>query len=206
MEVGVRCHKPFSKEHLDWGEYVENNGFVCIHAIEFKDRHRGNSCRLKDLFDLGYTDAAIEAIHVPENRDSTCSLNADSIKKNATRVVYSFNNYTSAAPKLTVYTIPGHPLNNNFSLRCGVSVDEGPVYIVDFKTEGRSEEWKENVLRNRAERTIQLPQLNKGHHSLKIYFIDPGVILDEVRIDFGGLKKAYSAIPATITSNWRYRY
>jgi hypothetical protein len=71
---------------------------------------------------------------------------------------------------------------------------------------GRSEEWKENVLRNRAERTIQLSHLNRGHHTLKIYAIDPGVILDEIRIDLGGLKKAYSAIPATAPGNWRLRY
>jgi hypothetical protein len=91
-------------------------------------------------------------------------------------------------------------------MRYGVSVDEGPVNIVDFKTVGRSEEWKENVLRNRAERTIQFQHLKKGRHTLKIYAIDPGVILDEIRIDLGGLKKAYSAIPATTPNDWRKRY
>jgi hypothetical protein len=53
------------------------------------------------------------------------------------------------------------------------------------------------VLRNRAERKIELPFLSAGKHTLQIYYVDPGVILDEVRIDLGGLKKAYSTIPET---------
>ena len=35
-------------------------------------------------------------------------------------------------------------------MRYAVSIDDGPLTIVDFKTFGRSEEWKQNVLRNRA--------------------------------------------------------
>jgi hypothetical protein len=205
MEVKVRCHTPFDREHFDWGQYAENNGFVCIHPMNLENLHDGIAYGWAPLFDLGYTGGAWEVVRLP-NRDPGYSLNADTIKKNSSRLDYSFDTYTSAAPTITVYTIPGHPLNNNFSMRCGVSVDDGPVKIVDFKTVGRSEEWKENVLRNRAERTIQFPHLNKGRHTLKIYAIDPGVMLDEIRIDLGGLKKAYSAIPASAPRNWRLRY
>jgi hypothetical protein len=69
------------------------------------------------------------------------------------------------------------------------------VKLVDFRTFGRTEEWKQNVLGNRAERKLQLPFLGKGAHTLKIFAVDPGVILDEIRIDLGGLKKAYGLIP-----------
>ena len=82
-------------------------------------------------------------------------------------------------------------------MRYGLSVDDGPVKIVDFRTFGRSEEWKQNVLSNRAERKIQMPLLDQGYHTLKIYAIDPGVLLDEIRIDLGGLKRAYSSITET---------
>jgi hypothetical protein len=82
-------------------------------------------------------------------------------------------------------------------MRYGVSVDDGPVTIVDFKTIGRSEEWKENVLRNRAERKIKLQFPDRGLHTLRIYCIDPGVMLDEIRIEFFGLNKAYSSLPET---------
>jgi hypothetical protein len=197
MEVKVQCHRPFDKEELDGGEYAENNGFVCIYPINNRRGHNDTANGWLPVLGLGYTGGAMEVVRQPGKRDSNSSLNADSIKRNNARLYYSFDTYTSAAAAITVYTIPTQPLNNKFSMRYGVSVDEGPLSIVDFKTVGRSEEWKENVLRNRAERTIQLPHLNKGKHTLKIYAIDPGVILDEIRIDLGGLKKAYSAIPAS---------
>src|SRR6185503_18271278 len=90
-----------------------------------------------------------------------------------------------------------YPINNNYSGRYAVSIDEERVKMVDIKTIGRSEEWKQNVLRNRAERKIEMPFLRLGKHTLKIYCIDPGVILDEIRIDVGGLKEAYGSIPET---------
>src|SRR5580765_3799680 len=103
-----------------------------------------------------------------------------------------------AAPAVTVFTLPTYPLNNAYSMRYAVSVDEGPLQIIDFRTFGRSEEWKQNVLRNRAETKTQLPLLSAGKHTLKIFCVDPGVVIDEIRIDLGGLKNAYSAIPETI--------
>ncbi|MBO9203195.1 MULTISPECIES: glycosyl hydrolase 115 family protein [Niastella] len=206
MEVNIRCHQPFNRDHFTWGQYAENNGFVCIHPMNLQTFHKGAAYQWAPRFDLGYTGGVLEVVHSPE-RDPYYSLNTDSIKKNSGWLAYSFDTYTAATPTITVYTIPTQPLNNKFSMRYGVSVDDGPVKVVDFKTVGRSEEWKENVLRNRAERTIQLPHLNKGRHSLKIYAIDPGVILDEIRIDLGGLKKAYSTIPPTTDPrlDWRHR-
>jgi hypothetical protein len=44
---------------------------------------------------------------------------------------------------------------------------------------------------------VAIPYLDAGKHTLKIFAVDPGVILDEIRIDLGGLKKGYSAIPET---------
>ncbi|HSK13912.1 MAG TPA: hypothetical protein VK907_11910 [Phnomibacter sp.] len=70
--------------------------------------------------------------------------------------------------------------------------------MVDFRTFGRSEEWKQNVLSNRAEPVIEMPWLEKGYHTLKIYGIDPGVTLDEIRLNLGGMKQAYSVLPETI--------
>ena len=82
-------------------------------------------------------------------------------------------------------------------MRYAVSVDGGPLQVVDFRTFGRSEEWKQNVLKNRAEKKVPLSTLAKGAHTLRIYSVDPGVVLQKVLVDLGGLKKAYSTVPET---------
>ena len=82
-------------------------------------------------------------------------------------------------------------------MRYAVAIDNGPVKIVDFKTSGRSQEWKLNVLRNSAIRKVPGEILQPGKHVLRIYMVDPGVVLDRIIIDMGGYKEAYSAVPET---------
>jgi hypothetical protein len=82
-------------------------------------------------------------------------------------------------------------------MRYGVSIDDGPIQITDFRTFGRSEEWKQNVLSNTATRTFRFPVLKPGRHTLKIFAIDPGVMLDRAIIDFNKEQKNYSVLPET---------
>jgi hypothetical protein len=176
---------------------IENNGYVCMKAGSYSSiRDSSKSFTWKRYYDLGYSGTVLSA-SLPHTGDKPMETDMERIKKEAHYVEYDFYTFTAAAPTMTVFAVPAHPVNNNFSNRYAVSVDDGPVTMVDFKTEGRSEEWKRNVLSNRATRNIKLQFLKKGLHKLKIYCIDPGVMLEEIRIDLGGLKPAYSALPET---------
>jgi hypothetical protein len=176
--------------------FVENNGFVVIHAQHFSFNRARQWNQWMVVEGPGYTGSVLQATPGKGN-DVNVSTDTSSIKNNGAVAAYDFYTFTSAPASVTVFTLPAHPLNNKFSMRFGIVVDDGPMQIVDFRTFGRSDEWKQNVLSNRASRKIQMPFLNKGNHVLKIYAIDPGVMLDEIRIDLGGLKKAYSVLPET---------
>lgn len=175
--------------------FIENNGFVSMRATNFARQTIKPANQWKVINDFGYTENVLQMF--PLLVKGNPLTDPDSIKRFNSFVEYDFYTFSSTAPGITIFTLPTHPLNNYYSLRYAVSIDDGPLTIVDFKTFGRSEEWKQNVLRNRAEKKIDMPHLNAGKHRLKIYCIDPGVIVDEIRIDLGGLKKAYSAIPET---------
>ena len=64
--------------------------------------------------------------------------------------------------------------------------------LLIFKTVGRSEEWKQNVLKNAAVKSAQQEIDNAGRHKLKIWMVDPGVMLDQILIDLGGWKGSYA--------------
>jgi hypothetical protein len=93
--------------------------------------------------------------------------------------------------------LPIHELNKNWGVRFAASIDDGPLKIIDFKTVGRSEIWKLNVLRNSADSKFKTQPIEKGRHNLKLYMMDPGVILDRIIINLGGLEKSYGVIPET---------
>jgi hypothetical protein len=188
----VKKNKPQLPGH---NSFIEDNGFISIHAVHFSKKTDKSLIQWKVIDGLGYTGSALQAL--PFSVKSQPLINPDSIKRNNAFVEYVFYTFSSTTPFVNVFAIPTHPINNNYSVRYAVSIDDGPIVIADIKTFGRSEEWKQNVLRNRAERKIEMPFLKAGKHSLKIYCVDPGVILDEVRIDLGGLEKAYSSLPET---------
>jgi hypothetical protein len=195
MVVNVQVTKRNKNELAGYNGFIEDNGFISMHATHFTRQTNNALHQWKVINGLGYTGNALQAL--PLTISNEIATDPDSIKTRHSFVAYDFYTFSSVNPFVTVFTLPTHPINNNFSVRYAVSIDNGPLKVVDMKTFGRSEEWKQNVLRNRAERRIEMPFLKAGKHTLKIYCVDPGVILDEIRIDLGGLKKTYSTIPET---------
>ena len=174
--------------------FVEQNGLVSINASHFSSKAEKKPFAWKIVNHLGHTGDAL--IVVPEQMDQI-KYDSTKIAQSSSFVEYHFYTFTEAAPVITIYSLPTHPVNNNFSNRYAVSVDNGLLTIIDFKTFGRSEEWKQNVLRNSAIKTFQANFLSKGKHILRIYAVDPGVILDRVVVNLGNNNKTYSVIPET---------
>ncbi|WP_207515705.1 glycosyl hydrolase 115 family protein [Longitalea luteola] len=198
VEVKVQGQRLKEPGQLNDLTAIENNGFVSMHAKSaVTSTGRAGYGWTRHQEELGYTGQLLETEHAGMY-SKPAFTHPDTIKMKAHYAAYDFYTFTTAAPKIIVHTLPTHPINNLYSLRYGVSIDDGPVTVVDLKTVGRSEEWKRNVLSNRAVREISFPLLQKGRHTLRIYAVDPAVLVDEIRIDLGGLKKAYSTLPETI--------
>lgn len=96
-----------------------------------------------------------------------------------TSVIYNFETTGLDSIKIEVALAPNHPVEGT-QIRYAVSVNNEPAQVVDFKTEGRSEEWKQNVLTNRAIGETTHAIQGNGMKTLKITAIDEGVILDQV--------------------------
>lgn len=78
--------------------------------------------------------------------------------------------------------VPRHPVNDK-SLRVALSIDNGKPYVVDYATKGRSEEWKVNILWNRAHRIVRVPvDSKKSRHTFTLTALDEGIILDTIYI------------------------
>jgi hypothetical protein len=109
----------------------------------------------------------------------------------APALLYRFHSHTRAAAQLKIVAVPVHPLTSANKLRIAVSLDGQAPAALDYATHGRSDEWKNNVLTNTAVRTIALPDLAPGPHTLKVLALDPGFILDRIEIAFDGAPKYY---------------
>ncbi len=193
IRVAVRATPAASAEATAYEGFIETNGYVSILADHYSRKTDSPVGKWAPLAAVGRTGQMLQA-----QRLAAAPVDSASALANAAVVAYDFYTLSTAAkPIITVMTLPVHPPTQGAGLRYGVSVDDGPVTIVDHHTVGRSDEWKQNVLRNSAQRSVTSLPLNPGRHTLKIYLLDPGVVLDRFIIDLGGLQPAYSAIPET---------
>ncbi|WP_207531640.1 glycosyl hydrolase 115 family protein [Desertivirga arenae] len=172
--------------------FIESDGYIAIDAANYTNAQERSGRKWTILPTASAGRNWVEALPL----DAKVDTGEQPVLKSAA-LEFDFYNLNSGPAKFYFHTIPTHPLNNQYQMRYAVKVDEGPVKVLNFKTVGRSEEWKENVLRNNAVKSLVLPNLAAGKHKLRVYMIDPGVIFDRIYISLDGRKSPYSAVEQT---------
>lgn len=84
--------------------------------------------------------------------------------------------------RVQVALAPNHPVAGN-TIRYAISINKGPEQVVDYRTQGRSEEWKENVLNNQAIRSTSFAVRQNGEKiTVFIKALDEGVVIDQIKV------------------------
>jgi hypothetical protein len=82
---------------------------------------------------------------------------------------------------LQTHLIPTQPLSGS-ALRFAVSIDEGLPQMVVLDVRDGGTEWAQGVLDSVRVATAALSVDTPGKHTLHIYGVDPGVVLDKLVI------------------------
>ena len=82
-----------------------------------------------------------------------------------------------ASTSLELRLLPSHPVDGQ-RLGLWVQIGSNQPQWIDYRTQGRSEEWKQNVLRNQAIRSIHV----EDGGILKLWTDCEGVVIDEIAI------------------------
>ena len=94
---------------------------------------------------------------------------------------FDFGECPGDSVEVEIRLLPNHPIHGG-QLRFSVSIDKKNAQTVSYETQGRSEEWKENVLRNQAIRRVVLPVKKRKNHNLTIKALDEGVVIDQIEM------------------------
>ncbi len=95
--------------------------------------------------------------------------------------------YEFVAPKdadsvtIELHILPSHPVDGEH-LSVEVSLDKKTKATVDYRTQGRSEEWKENVLNNQAVKAVTWAVKPGKKLVLKLETPYEGVVLDQIYV------------------------
>ncbi|HTN20302.1 MAG TPA: glycosyl hydrolase 115 family protein [Pelobium sp.] len=169
------------------GAAVEDNGVVSIDPTNFTRKNEKDGVKINVINGLGY-----------EGRSLQLGSISDSVFNSST-VEYDF--YTSNAGSATVYiyALPVFPKDKEHTTQYGVTVDNSYMRWMNVATQSQenSFEWKNNVIRNCAINTATISLDKPGKHTFKLTTGDPGMVIQKIVIDLGGMKRSYLGPPTT---------
>jgi len=149
---------------------------IILKASEFTTNTPKELAHWQVIQGLGYSSSAMAL------QPFNAKLETDIIKNPSLEYEFSIENADSALISLNL--LPTRPTDNQRSLRIAISIDGSTPKPYSIKTEGRSNEWKQNVLRNQSIMKIPLKFRTSGKHTLHIFAVDPDVVIDQLMIDF----------------------
>ncbi len=85
--------------------------------------------------------------------------------------------------RVTLHLLPTHPIVPGRGLRLGVGLGENPPQPAAYTGADGSAEWAQGVLNNYVTTAATLHVPSAGRRTLRVYGIDPGVVLREIRLD-----------------------
>jgi hypothetical protein len=172
--------------------FVESNGYISIEAEHYSRKVDQKHASWSIISGLGRTGNSITVR--PTNISSNTSL--DKIISSSPLLEYDIYTFTEGEVSIDFNCIPSKPINADYGLRIALSVDDGSPIIASY-SRGRS------VMENLMKITTNMDMGNEGQHILKVWMVDPGVVLDKIIINTGGVKPSYLGPPESLFNNAR---
>jgi hypothetical protein len=173
--------------------FVEGEGFISIEAEHYAGKTDAGASRWIRIEDYGHTLSAMRA---------TAPVDAPSATpgKNSPCLDYRMYLFSTGRAEVTAILAPTLNFLPRRGLRVAVSFDdEAPQTVTlvpeDYIAQHGNTDWEKCVGDNarpvRTTHTLTKP----GYHTLKIWMVDPGVVLEKLIVNLGGLKPSYLGPP-----------
>jgi hypothetical protein len=192
VTVDLETIKPVEPTRDSLQGFVEGDGCVSMEAEHFTKKSDAGSNRWIKIPNYGHTLSAMRA-DAPADSEATPGKNSPCLE---------YKMYLFKSGDLQVDTTVGATLNfiHGRALRYAVSFDdESPQVITivpaDFEAQNGNKDWEESVRYNgrhiKSTHRISTP----GQHTLKIWMVDPAVVVEKIVVNTGGVKPSYLGPP-----------
>ena len=165
--------------------FVESNGYISMEAANFSENNQVNSRGWQLIPNLGRTGSAMASYpHVPTQQE---------LSENNPYLAYNFHNFSSGDAEVEFYLSPTLDFRNQGGLKFAVSVDDREPEVINMH-EQTEDNWNTSVANNvtKVRTTINL---EPGNHSLKVWAIESGVVVQKIVIRTGENRDSYLGPP-----------
>jgi len=148
-----------------------------IFAVEYMNKKEAGQASFNTIGGLGAGGNGVTLLpFVP-------AAAADSSVAGKPRLEYQVDDLKPGPITLLVKCLPTQCTGSNGLLRYSVSVNNDEPRMVNIHTESESRAWKENVLRGYALGRSKHTIATAGKTTIRVYFIDPGLVINELQIE-----------------------
>lgn len=167
--------------------FLESGGCISIESIHYSRLINTKDVKWEIIPDLGKTCSAITTIPVVHASQNDAS--------NSACLEYDIELQSTGDATLTLFLSPTLNFNENRGLRYAVSIDNDLEQVVNFNQkydQQLHDTWLANsIIESKTKYFISTP----GLHTIRYRAIDPGIVLQKLVLDTGGVLPSYLGPP-----------
>ena len=173
--------------------FVESDGYASIEAAHYSRTVPTQAARWEVIPDVGRTLSGM----------SVFPVDAPSLTPGPASPCLEYRMYLFHAGKAEVNAILSPTLDfvPGRGLRLAMAFDEQPPRIVDALEHNTHGDCQASVRDSIRSIKTALSVAQPGYHTLKIWMVDPGVVLQKLIVDLGGRRPGYLGPPESIAVN-----
>jgi hypothetical protein len=167
--------------------FHETNGYIAIEAQHYQKAVNSAQISWKLIPGYGRTLSGV----TPWPVTATAVLPG----ANTPHLEYEINLSDTGTVSLETYVSPTIDFHNKGGLFYAISVDNEAPQKINISTAADSKSWAAAVSDNIRKLTTKHHITKRGNHTVKYWAVDPGVVLQKIVINAGGLKPSYLGPP-----------
>ena len=187
VRVKLKVMNPAGPRPESLAGFVETNGYVSIESEHYTKKVDASHVRWGKIDDLGRTSSSMSVFPVTA---ASVSPSQDSPRLEYQMYLFHAGDVeVEAILSPTLNFVPGR------GLRFAVSFDDQPPQIVDALAHSSVKDWSLSVEDSVRKVKSKLTVSGAGYHTLKFWMVDPGVVLQKLVVNTGGVKPSYLGPP-----------
>ncbi|MEZ0538062.1 glycosyl hydrolase 115 family protein [Fibrella arboris] len=186
--VQATVNNPASPKPAEVKGFVESNGYISIEAEHPSRVVETASVKWQLIPDIGRTAAGMTIAPV-----TTPSVETPS--GTSPRLEYAVYLADSGTVQVQTYLSPSLNFNDNKGLRYAISFDDEMPQVINIHANETDKRWEKSVADNIRIVLSQHKLAKAGVHTLKIWLVDPAVVIQKLVISRGVVKPSYLGPP-----------
>jgi hypothetical protein len=189
VNVSLSVFNPDLQKVGDIKGFTEADGYVSMEAEHYTIINNTTDRRWEKIEDYGRTLSGMRATAFTDAPSAVPGKNAPSLE-------YGIHLFSSGEMCIRLILSPALNFLPDRDMKIGLSFDdEDPQIIVvvpkEFRAMNGNKDWEQTVMDNARYVNVKHTISSPGYHILKIWMIDPGVVLEKIIIDTGGVRPSY---------------